>query len=122
MLERSSRAAGFIEPCLPSPAKKPPAGPDWQHEIKRDGFRILTRRDASGVRLLTRNGHYFTKCFPLGVTPARSCLIDGEAIVSANDLVWRTVRLRPARTRRPGLLPAADRAPQTRVSRACGRA
>jgi hypothetical protein len=26
------------------------------HEIKHDGFRILARRDAKGVRLFTRNG------------------------------------------------------------------
>jgi hypothetical protein len=33
------------------------AGPDWLHEIKHDGFRIMARRDATGVRLITRNGH-----------------------------------------------------------------
>jgi bifunctional non-homologous end joining protein LigD len=47
---------GFIEPCLPSPAKAPPPGADWIHEIKLDGFRILALRDAAGVRLYTRNG------------------------------------------------------------------
>jgi hypothetical protein len=44
MLQRSGRAAGFIEPCLPSPAKAPLSGPKWIHEIKHDGFRILARR------------------------------------------------------------------------------
>ena len=34
-----------IEPCLPSPAKALPPGPDWLHEIKHDGFRILARRN-----------------------------------------------------------------------------
>jgi ATP-dependent DNA ligase len=29
------------EPCLPRPAKVPPPGPGWIHEIKHDGFRIL---------------------------------------------------------------------------------
>jgi hypothetical protein len=48
---------------------------------------ILARRDAEGVRLYTRNGNDFTKRFPLVVAavatlPVRSCLIDGEAIVS----------------------------------------
>jgi bifunctional non-homologous end joining protein LigD len=57
MLQRSSSAVtGFIEPCLPSPAKAPPPGADWIHEIKLDGFRILALRDAAGVRLYTRNG------------------------------------------------------------------
>jgi ATP-dependent DNA ligase len=41
MLQRSGRAVGLVEPCLPSPAKAPPAGPDWLHEIKHDGFRLL---------------------------------------------------------------------------------
>jgi ATP-dependent DNA ligase len=50
----------FCEPCLPSPAEKPPAGAGWLHEIKHDGFRMLVRRDAAGVRLFTRNGHDWT--------------------------------------------------------------
>jgi ATP-dependent DNA ligase len=49
MLKRGGRVAGLVEPCLPSPAKAPPAAPDWLHEIKHDGFRILARRDASGL-------------------------------------------------------------------------
>jgi hypothetical protein len=30
------RTAGFIEPCLPPPAKTPPTGADFLHEIKHD--------------------------------------------------------------------------------------
>jgi ATP-dependent DNA ligase len=52
MLQRSRRAVGLIEPCLPSPAKAPPSGPNWLHEIKHDGFRIVALRDAAGVRLV----------------------------------------------------------------------
>jgi ATP-dependent DNA ligase len=59
MLQRSASAAGHIDPCLPSPAKAPPSGPDWLHEIKHDGFRIMARRDTKGVRLYTRNGNDF---------------------------------------------------------------
>jgi bifunctional non-homologous end joining protein LigD len=76
-----------IEPCLPSPAKEPPAGPDWIHEIKHDGFRIMARRDAAGIRLISRHGNGFTTRFPLAAAavaslPAHSFLIDGEAIVT----------------------------------------
>jgi Homeodomain-like domain len=39
MLRMRPRPNGFIEPCLPSPAPKPPAGDGWIHEIKLDGFR-----------------------------------------------------------------------------------
>src|SRR5262249_62166087 len=52
------------EPCPPSPAKAPPSGPGWLHEIKHDGFRFMARRDGAGVRLTTRNGNDFTSRFP----------------------------------------------------------
>ena len=73
-------------PCLPRSAKEPPSGPDWIHEIKHDGFRILARREASRVRLYTRNGYDFTARFPkiaatVETLPVRSCVLDGEAIV-----------------------------------------
>jgi ATP-dependent DNA ligase len=82
-LRRLSRS---IEPCLPRPAKEPPTGDDWLHEIKHDGFRILARRDARGIRLYTRNGYNFADRFPRIVEaieslPVQSCFIDGEAIV-----------------------------------------
>ena len=88
-LRTRTLGSGTIEPCLPSPAKAPPSGPGWLHEIKHDGFRILARRDSAGVRLLTRNGNDFTARFPLAVEavmrlPAHSFLLDGEAIVT-ND-------------------------------------
>ena len=72
--------------CLPRPAKEPPAGAGWIHEIKHDGFRILARRDKDRVRLATRNGSDFTARYPKIVTaverlPVRSCVLDGEAIV-----------------------------------------
>jgi ATP-dependent DNA ligase len=40
----SLRAYGFGEPCLPSPAAHPPSGPDWIHEIKHEGYRLMVRR------------------------------------------------------------------------------
>jgi bifunctional non-homologous end joining protein LigD len=75
---------------LPSPAKTPPGGPNWIHEIKHDGFRIMARRDGTGVRLVSRNGHDFAARFPLAAAavmalPAHSFLIDGEAIVTDDD-------------------------------------
>jgi bifunctional non-homologous end joining protein LigD len=80
------RPAAFIEPCLPRPAKQPPAGRGWIHEIKHDGC-LIARRGDGGVRLLTRKGNNFSNRFPqivaaVSALPARSCLIDGEAIVT----------------------------------------
>ena len=77
--------ASFIEPCLPSPAPKPPAGPDWIHEIKHDGFRLMARRDPVGIRLITRKGNDWTARYPLVAEAVnhlkvRSWLIDGEVV------------------------------------------
>jgi bifunctional non-homologous end joining protein LigD len=59
-----TRRLGFIEPCLPSSAERPPSGRGWFHEIKLDGFRLMARRDAAGVRLLTRNGMDWSARYP----------------------------------------------------------
>ena len=91
-LRELTRRVRRFEPCLPRPAKRPPAGPGWIHEIKHDGFRIIAHRDAGGVRLVTRNGYDFADRFPLVVEaiaalPATSCVLDGEAIaVDMNGL------------------------------------
>jgi bifunctional non-homologous end joining protein LigD len=84
--ERTRPGLGIVEPCLPSPAKAPPSGLGWLHEIKHDGFRILARHNAAGIRLITRAGNDFSSRFPfiartIAKLPVRSCLIDGEAIV-----------------------------------------
>ncbi|HEY6992922.1 MAG TPA: hypothetical protein VH397_04365 [Xanthobacteraceae bacterium] len=79
--------AAVIEPCLPSTADHPPSGPDWVHEIKHDGYRLMARRDpiAISARLLTRNGHDWASRYSLIVEAVQgaqgaSCLIDGEAV------------------------------------------
>jgi len=77
--------AGFIEPCLPSPADRPPSGSNWVHEIKHDGYRLMARRDPVGIRLITRRGNDWSSRFPLVVEAVnhlkvRSCLIDGEVV------------------------------------------
>jgi bifunctional non-homologous end joining protein LigD len=70
MLSRMRRTPpGFIPPCLPSPADRPPPGTGWIHEIKHDGFRLMARRDAAGVRLLTRNGVHWSDRFQLVSRP-----------------------------------------------------
>jgi hypothetical protein len=43
---RADRLLPRFEPCLPRPAKGPPAGPDRIHEIKHDSFRILAELNA----------------------------------------------------------------------------
>ena len=69
--------AAFVGPCLLRPAKQPPEGRGWIHEIKHDGFRIMARRADGRVQLLTRKGNDFSRRFPqivaaLTVLPVRS--------------------------------------------------
>jgi ATP-dependent DNA ligase len=37
------RFDGYIPPGIPTRAYKVPAGPDWVHEIKHDGYRLRRR-------------------------------------------------------------------------------
>ena len=51
---------------------------------------MMVRRDAAGVRLLTRNGHDWADRYPLiaaaaGALGVRSCLIDREAVACDGD-------------------------------------
>jgi ATP-dependent DNA ligase len=81
----AARPSGFVEPCRPSRAPRPPSGPGWIHEIKHDGYRLLVRREGSRVRLFTRGGYDWTDRFPAIVEAAstikaRSFLIDGGSL------------------------------------------
>jgi bifunctional non-homologous end joining protein LigD len=89
MLSRRVRTDGFIDPCIPILAAKPPSGPDWVHEIKHDGYRLIVRRDGKAVRLFTRRGHDWTHRYPSiagdATLRARSFTLDGEAVVCGAD-------------------------------------
>src|SRR5262245_52021715 len=84
------KASDAVDFCQPTLVPKPPAGEDWLHEIKHDGFRLAVRRDGGGVRLITRNGHDWSARYPSIAAAAnrlrcRSCLIDGEVVVANNS-------------------------------------
>ena len=76
--------SGFIEPCQPTSTARPPEGPEWLHEIKHDGYRIIAWRDPAGVRLITRNSHDWSDRYPAVVAalqelPVTSCILDGAS-------------------------------------------
>jgi bifunctional non-homologous end joining protein LigD len=63
--------------------ESPPAGDEWLHEIKHDGYRIVARLDEGEVQLVSRNGKDWTKEFPgvaraVGRLQAGTALLDGE--------------------------------------------
>jgi bifunctional non-homologous end joining protein LigD len=76
----------FVPPQLATLAARAPAGEDWLHEIKFDGYRVLARIAGGAVRLHTRKGLDWTESFgpvasALKPLAARSALLDGEVIV-----------------------------------------
>ena len=44
----------LFEPCIPTRGTKVPSGPDWIHEIKLDGYRVIVQREGKRVRLIVR--------------------------------------------------------------------
>ncbi|MGY3233184.1 ATP-dependent DNA ligase [Bradyrhizobium sp. USDA 4472] len=88
------------ELCLATAGKQVPGGPDWIHEVKHDGYRMLVIREPERVRLLSRNGTDWTKRYPLiAEAPPKSrqkqFVIDGEAVVTAFPI---STRCTPAST------------------------
>lgn len=49
-----------LSPALATLVKTPPQGEDWIHEVKYDGYRILSRLEKSDVRIYSRNGKDWT--------------------------------------------------------------
>jgi len=79
-----------FEFCVPTRATKVPAGPEWLHEIKYDGYRLRVERNGDRVRLITREGYDWTKRFPWIAEAAlknrqKQFVIDGEAVILSVD-------------------------------------
>ena len=100
---------GFIAPQLAQVAKEAPAGNDWLHELKLDGYRIQIqiqpqksgRGNDSDAKLLTRKGLDWSARMPdvaraaasLGV---KAAILDGEAVVLDRDGVSNFADLQAA--------------------------
>jgi bifunctional non-homologous end joining protein LigD len=79
-----------FQPCIPTRGTKVPGHPDWIHEVKQDGFRLIVQRDGDRARLFTRNDYDWTSRYPLIVEAARRIktnqfVIDGEAVLLGVD-------------------------------------
>nr|WP_245320697.1 hypothetical protein [Bradyrhizobium lablabi] len=74
---------------------KVPDRPEWLHEIKHVGYRLIPQREGKRVRLFTRNGYEWSHRFPLVLEAALRnrqtyFVIDGEAVLLGVD--GRTMR------------------------------
>lgn len=77
-------------PQLATLAKTPPAGDQWLHEIKFDGYRIGCDVRRGHATLTSRNGHDWTAAFPeIAAAAARldagDALVDGEVAMVLPD-------------------------------------
>jgi bifunctional non-homologous end joining protein LigD len=75
---------------VPTSASDVPTGPDWLHEVKYDGYRMMCIRDQDRVRLLSTSGRGLASRFPLIVDAALRLrqshfILDGEAVVLDAD-------------------------------------
>lgn len=99
-------------PMLLSKADRLVSSPLWTYEPKWDGFRVLASIRDGSVRLLSRNGHPFTKVFGPVADALRgfptSLLLDGEVIAINDrgrpDFEALQARLRPRDGKLPGQL------------------
>jgi DNA ligase D-like protein (predicted ligase) len=115
-LARSARSSGtdfpaFIAPQLALPAKRPPRGEHWVHELKLDGYRMHARLEGGGVRLLTRTGLDWTERYEatreaLRRLPAERAYLDGELCAVRPDGSTSFAAMQAATDKRgaPGLI------------------
>jgi ATP-dependent DNA ligase len=90
MMESEISPMSLYEFCLPTMGKIVPAGPEWFHEVKMDGYRLRLEREDDRVRLITRGGHNWTKRFSWIAEAAlknrhKQFVLDGEAVVLGLD-------------------------------------
>jgi bifunctional non-homologous end joining protein LigD len=76
------------KPCLPTSIASPPGGPEWLHEIKHDGYRMLAHHDGGRVRLISRRGLDWGDRFPaivaaVNALAVRSCNPRGGVVSTA---------------------------------------
>jgi bifunctional non-homologous end joining protein LigD len=87
---RRWRPAGFIAPCLPIIDDQIPTGPEWIHELKWDGDRMIASRREGPTRLWSRNALDWSASFPqiaaaIGQLPVESIILDGEVVCLRED-------------------------------------
>jgi bifunctional non-homologous end joining protein LigD len=81
---KSSEMPGFIKPQLATLKAKSPAGKQWLHEIKFDGYRVQIHLNEGKRKAYTRNGLDWTKRFSViagALDIPGQAIIDGEVVV-----------------------------------------
>lgn len=84
------RKVRFIRPMAPTLTKTPPAGPEWLHEVKFDGWRAQLYVDQGQATIFSKSGADITKRFrslrpALSEIPCRQAIIDCELVACGSD-------------------------------------
>jgi bifunctional non-homologous end joining protein LigD len=83
---RKAAQPAAIEAELATLVDRAPTGDEWVHEIKFDGYRMLSRLAAGECTIVSRNGKEWTNVFPtiahaIARLPVKSAWLDGEIVV-----------------------------------------
>lgn len=81
-----SKMPSTIRPQLCVLVDHPPEGKHWLHEIKFDGYRILSFKTEKEVKLITRNNNNWTRTFQsianeIEKTNLPNIILDGEVVI-----------------------------------------
>lgn len=80
-----------MRPMLATRGTTVPTGPEWLHEVKWDGIRVLAEVTGGALRLWSRNGNDVSAAYPELAPPAaavagRDLLLDGEVVAFADGV------------------------------------
>ncbi|HEX8301174.1 DNA ligase D [Sphingomonas sp.] len=83
----SGKAPAFHSPQLATLVDSVPAGNNWLHEVKYDGYRALISVGGGGAKIFTRSGLDWTDKFP-GIAEA-AATIPGPALLDGEIVAYR---------------------------------
>lgn len=80
----------FIRPAIPQLRTSPPLGPEWQHEIKFDGWRLQIQKTGQGVKIYSKNAINLTArvraiAAAVEALPVTTCILDAELVAIGMD-------------------------------------
>jgi bifunctional non-homologous end joining protein LigD len=86
----AAKLPASIAPELTTLVDSVPAGDEWLHEIKFDGYRALCRIDSGPARFFTREGNDWTARFhglaaAAQALPVKQAILDGEVVALDED-------------------------------------
>ena len=81
------RMPGFTPPQLATLSSSMPKGPEWVHELKFDGYRMIAHMNNGHVQIFSRNGKDWTAAVPsiaqlLSQFKVGTAIVDGEVVVA----------------------------------------